>query len=236
MTQLNSSMSNETDPLFQDPAQWTPRERVFAAMYLKTLNTSEASAACGMPYATCNLLLKKSHVNAYITAVLSAKIMSSLQVEANIGKIAGSSIDDLYDVSEGGMPMLNLNKARERGVMGNIKRITYDAEGRPLVETYDKLRAQELLAKRHGLLKEQVDISIDQNINITAVRATVRAAMADPERLAGMIAIAEELANGGAIDANAYNTSASQLQLPQTRTIDGPGVVDVGAQHVRDGQ
>ncbi len=198
MSQLQAATTpengNNSDPLFQDPAHWTPKDRVFAAMYLKTLNTREAAAACGLPYATCNLMLKKLYVNAYITAQLSAKIMSSLQVETHIGRIAQTSMEDFITLDDSGFPRLDMVKARERGVLGTIRKLKYDAEGRPEFELHDSLKALEILAKRHGLLKEQVEVTGSLDINVQAVRNTVRAAMQDPERLAGMIAIAEELA------------------------------------------
>lgn len=191
-------MENNTE-IVQDPSIWSPRDRIFAALYIKTLNVVDACSQIGIQAHVGYNMLKKPHVNEYITSVLSQKIMSSMQVESAIGKIAAGDISDLLDIDESGFPRLNFKKMAERGTLGNIKKIKYDSEGRPEVELYDKMKALEILAKRHGLLKDVMEVKGNIDININAVRATMQAAMqeagnGDTGRLVAMIDLAEQLA------------------------------------------
>ena len=191
----NLTFSPQPAAPVQDPTQWTPKERVFAAIYLKSLNCREAAETIGMPVATCHYMLKQSHVNDYITSVLSAKLLNSTQVEAGICDLATITKEDFFTIDESGHPRLDLNKARTRGVLGAVKEFVYDEHGRATdVRLYDRLDALKVLAKRHGMLGERLEVSGDINVNVKAVRETMAAAMSDPGRLLGMIDLAEQLA------------------------------------------
>jgi hypothetical protein len=115
-------------------------------------------------------------------------------VEAILGKIADATIEDFYDISESGHPQLNLQKAKERGVLKCIKGFTYDDDNKPIPIFKDDVKAIEILARRHGLLDTTVNLKANIAINEVAVRATVAKAMEDEGRLLAMIDLAEQLA------------------------------------------
>ena len=178
----------------QSQLNLTPKERLFVHFYCLTMSLRETAERTNLHISMCREMLKRSHVNDSIYAVLRQNsCMNTTHVEANICKIADLSFEDFYDISDGGMPMLNLSKAKERGVLSNIKRITYDADGRPQPEFWSKDKMLELLAKRHGLVQGDGGAKVDVNINVQAVRETMAAAIADPKRLEAMIDVAERL-------------------------------------------
>lgn len=130
-----------------------------------------------------------------IEKALNKQAMSAGEVIARLTSQASADIGDAFDIDESGYPRLNISKLKKLGKTHLIKKLKFDAAGNPEVEMYDAQNALQLLGKVHALFTERH--VIDQNIHVNVqVRATMTAAMAEPGRLAALMAAAEGLIGG----------------------------------------
>jgi phage terminase small subunit len=156
----------------------TARQRDFVEQYLVCLNATEAARRAGYthPNKQGPRLLVNVGIQVAVSAGLALRAMPADEVLARLADMAQGSADDfvtvyqspLHDVTgqpildRDGQPIvryfpsLDLEKARERGMLHLVKKVTYTAHG-PSVELYDAQAALALLAKHHGLLVERVD-------------------------------------------------------------------------------
>lgn len=106
----------------------------------------------------------------FVAARLNESALSANRVLIELAKLASFSIEDMLndEMLDAGQPMFDLAKAKRLGVMGCIRRIEFTKEGGVRIDTYDRMRALELLAKHFNLLKEN-EVKVDNYI-ITVVR------------------------------------------------------------------
>lgn len=161
-------------------AELTAKQRRFVEEYLVCLNATEAArrAEYTHPNKQGPANLVKVGIAAAISAGFALRAMPSDEVLARLADIARGSADDFVTIYESPLtdlagdpvratdgtaimrrfPSLDLEKARERGVLHLIRKISYTAHG-PAVELYDAQAALALLAKHHGLLIDRQEIT-----------------------------------------------------------------------------
>lgn len=173
-----------------------PRERLWVHHYLQCMNAQDAAIAAGWTPQSAGVtgfrLKNDPVIREHIEKALNKQAMSAGEVIARLTSQASADIGDAFDIDESGYPRLNISKLKKLGKMHLIKKLKYDSNGMPEVEMYDAQNALQLLGKVHALFTERH--VIDQNIHVNVqVRATMTAAMADPGRLAALMAAAENL-------------------------------------------
>jgi hypothetical protein len=106
----------------------------------------------------------------FVAARLNESALSANRVLIELAKLASFSIEDMLndEMLDAGQPMFDLAKAKRLGVMGCIRRIEFTEKGGVRIDTYDRMRALELLAKHFNLLQEN-EVKVDNYI-ITVVR------------------------------------------------------------------
>lgn len=161
-------------------AALTAKQRRFVEEYLTCLNATEAArrAEYKDPAQAGYENKKKQDVVAAISAGFALRAMSADEVLARLADMARSSADDfitvyespLYDLTGNPIldlagnpivrffPSLDIAKARERGMLHLIKKVSYTAHG-PSVELYDAQTALVTAAKIHGLLVERHELT-----------------------------------------------------------------------------
>ena len=106
----------------------------------------------------------------FVAARLNESALSANRVLHELAKMAAFSIEDMLndEMLDAGQPMFDLAKAKRLGVLGCIRNIEFTQKGGVRIDTYDRMRALELLAKHFNLLKES-EVKVDNYI-ITVVR------------------------------------------------------------------
>ncbi len=136
----------------------------FITEYLKCYNATKAAIAAGYSedsaHVTGHRLLKKANISAELDRVYRENLMSATEVLHHLSQIGRGDFADLVDSN--GNP--DFSKAVRAGKSNLIKRIKQksittsdkDGEGTDIfdteVESYDRLKALELLAKYHDLI------------------------------------------------------------------------------------
>lgn len=160
----------------------TIKQRLFIDAYLVCLNAAEAARRAGYSEKTARFIgaenLTKPNIAAAVAAGLAERAMGGDEVLARLADHARSTADDFITVYESPLhdivgqpildrdgnaivryfPSLDLEKARQRGMLHLIKKVSYTAHG-PSVELYDAQAALALLAKHHGLLVDKTEVS-----------------------------------------------------------------------------
>jgi hypothetical protein len=161
-------------------AELTAKQRDFVEQYLLCLNATEAARRAGYTHPNkqgpANLV--KLGIQAAVSAGFALRAMPADEVLARLADMARGSADDFVTIYESPLhdvtgqpiidkegqpivryfPSLDLEKARERGMLHLIKKVSYTAHG-PSVELYDAQAALALLAKHHALLVERLEHS-----------------------------------------------------------------------------
>lgn len=198
-----------TVALADTPVELSAKERMFLVHYGRTWGVATAGRRAGMAQGAWQEMITRPHVKAAMERLLKATLLSAGQVEGNIVNLSAPVGDELVDVDESGFPRLNFSKVKALGLMDNIHSVEYDAEGRPKVKFYDRLKALELLAKVKGMFNDGMNISLNTDINIGGVRSTIQAALKAPQTLDEMMNLAEKLAaeSGPVLDVKALPQS-----------------------------
>lgn len=155
----------------------TAKQQVFVEEYLTCWNASEAARRAGYN-GKANVvgprLLANVSIRAEVQQRLTEKAMPADEVLARLADHARGSADDFISIYESPLhditgkpvldregkpivryfPSLNIEKAREQGMLHLVKKVTYTAHG-PSVELYDAQAALSLLGKHHGLFVER---------------------------------------------------------------------------------
>lgn len=155
-----------------------PKQRLFVEEYLACLNAAEAARRAG--YSERGARQQGQRLLTYVdvaTAVrlgLALRVMPADEVLARLADMARGSADDFLTIHESPLhnitgqpvldmdgkpivrywPSLDLEKARERGMLHLVKKVSYTVHG-PSVELYDAQAALNALAKYHGLLVDR---------------------------------------------------------------------------------
>lgn len=151
------------------------RRRLFVAHYLGQAKGNGTLAANLAGYRSPRMaaarLMTNDDIRRAIVARLDECAMSANEVLARLSDTARSSFGDFLAFGPGGEPTVDLNRARRRGKLGNVKRLKVRTRkvdqglGKPPavettveVELHDPMPALALLAKYHGLL-DRIDLS-----------------------------------------------------------------------------
>jgi phage terminase small subunit len=184
-------------------AQLTAKQRTFALEYIICKNGTEAARRAG--YAgddatlavTASRLLRNAKVVAFINERFAEMAMRADEVIARMSEQAAADMGDFIDVKHNWMS-INLERAKQNNKLHLIKKIKQGKYGVEL-ELYDAQAAQRTLAQHHGLLKSEVNININVELVVKAVRALEDAGIDAQEFFEKAIARAERqrLAHSG---------------------------------------
>lgn len=148
----------ETDAL---EALSSLKMRAFVEHYVRTCNLNGTRAAIAAGYSEndarhrASMLLRRTDVKTAVQQLLEEKIMSAEEVEARLGDMARANLEDfLGDDGE-----FDYAKAKRSGLFHLIKEIKFDKDGGVQVKLHDAKSALDTLAKRHGMLRDHVDIT-----------------------------------------------------------------------------
>lgn len=163
----------------------TAKQRAFVEAYLSCLNATEAARRAGYSEKTASVIgwenLRKPEIDAEIKAGLAERAMPADEVLSRLADHARASADDFISIYESPLhdvtgqpildregraiiryfPSLDLEKARERGVLHLVKKVTYTAHG-PAVELYDAQAALVKIGEYHRLFGSK-----NINLNLT---------------------------------------------------------------------
>lgn len=160
----------------------TAKQQAFVSAYLVCLNATEAARRAGYSEKTAHAIgwenLRKPEIAEAIGAGLAERAMPSSEVLARLADMARATADDFITVYKSPLvtidgepikdgdgnpivrsfPSLDIDKARERGMLHLIKKVSYTANG-PSVELYDAQVALVQLGKHHGLWVDKLEHS-----------------------------------------------------------------------------
>lgn len=163
----------------------TAKQRAFVEAYLSCLNATEAARRAGYSEKTAYAIgwenLRKPEIAAAVEAGFKERAMPAEEVLARLADYARGSADDFVTVyksplltingepirDEEGQPImryfpsLDIEKARERGMLHLVKKVTYTAHG-PSVELYDAQAALVKLGEYHRMFGGK-----SVNLNVT---------------------------------------------------------------------
>jgi len=163
----------------------TTKQRLFVEAYLVCLNATEAARRAGYSERTASAIgwenLRKPEIAAAIQAGLAERAMPADEVLARLADMARATADDFLTVYKSPLqtidgepikdeqgnpivrsfPSLDIERARERGMLHLIKKVSYTANG-PSVELYDAQAALVKLGEYHRLFGGK-----NVNLNVT---------------------------------------------------------------------
>lgn len=131
------------------------RQELFICEYIKTRNAAEAARRAGYSVRTARSIgaenLTKPDILAEIKRRTDEKIMALDEAESRLGDIARGTMEDFTSLTHEPYPVavLDLGKARERGVLHLIKKLKYDKDGNPEIELYSAADANKFIVELH---------------------------------------------------------------------------------------
>lgn len=162
-----------------------PKIRKWLEAYLLTWNASEAARMAGYawPNRVSPKMLAREDVQEAINAALQRTAMASEETIARLAQQARLNpaeffvFEDAPVLDEEGQPVLdatgqprvrramtgiNWSEVERRGYL--VKKISYDRQGRPVLEFVDSQKALELIGKHQKLFTEQVDVNLNSTM------------------------------------------------------------------------
>src|SRR5438105_10826456 len=151
----------------------TPKQARFVAEYLIDSNATQAAIRAGYSAKTANKVGPRLLVNVGIAAALATKQTTQLakleitaeRVLEELARIAFFKATDFFDADGNVLPVTQLSAdaaaciASLDIILANIDAGDGKRDRMHRIKLADKLRALELLAKRFGLVKEQVEVT-----------------------------------------------------------------------------
>lgn len=135
----------------------------FVRAYVECFNVTEAAIRCGVgeneaPSVGLDTYMLPD-VQLAIKDLCARRTMSAEEVLARYSRIAASDAGDFLTDTPVGVPDLDLTKARRRGTLGTIKKVTYGRAGNS-IEWHSTTDALEALAKHYGLFGANVALNL----------------------------------------------------------------------------
>lgn len=133
----------------------SPKQEEFVIEYLKCRNAAEAARRAGYSQKTARFIgaenLTKPNILAEIEARTAEKAMGLDEALGNLGDIARGTMEDFISFTYEPYPcfVLDLGKAKERGVLHLIKKLEYDKDGNPKIELYSAADANKVIVDLH---------------------------------------------------------------------------------------
>ena len=166
------AQSGNIDVKYLDWAEWgmSPKQLLFCLIYLTNgMNARQAALRAGYSHPAAGTATtwidRKPQIKNYIQAWVKDMCMSNHEVLAHITDLARGGFMDIaistrerklgktnYTVQD---LVVNIEAAKQAGVMGQVKKIRQTRNGIE-VEVFDRLKAQELLARAKGMLMDKV--------------------------------------------------------------------------------
>ncbi len=146
----------------------TLKQQAFVEAYLDCgFNSSEAARRAkyqGKPNVVGPRLMANVSIKAAVQQAMEERVMPASEVLARIAEQARSTMDDFLDDAGD----IDLKRGRERGKLHLVKARSVTKEGER-IELYSAQTALELLAKHHGLLTENINVSGEIAVKAYAV-------------------------------------------------------------------
>lgn len=147
----------------------TAREEKFVEEYLKCRNGAEAARRAGYSKRSARSIANENLTKPDILAEIEARTkdgaMELDEALARLGSIARGTMEDFTSFNEGPYPeaVIDLDKARERGVLHLIKKLKYNEHGKLEIELYSALEANKFIVEMHksgptGTAKDPIHI------------------------------------------------------------------------------
>jgi phage terminase small subunit len=161
----NTENASQLDTALAGP-EFTDKERLFVAYYLLSRNQRIAADRAGYTPENARQqgweMYHRPHINAVIKKFLSLHVISAEETLANMSHFASANIAEMIKVTPGGDFTLDLHSdpAEAYNQLSVVKKIKHGMYGVEL-ELHDPLKANEIMMKHHGLLKETVIVSPD---------------------------------------------------------------------------
>lgn len=137
----------------------------FIEEFIKCRKGAEAARRAGYSVNTArsqaSRLLTNVDISAEISRRTSENAMEADEVLSRLADQARGTIEDYISFNHAPYPTftLDLDKARQRGVLHLIKKLKYNAEGFPEIELYDAQAALVQIGKHHKLFADQTEHS-----------------------------------------------------------------------------
>lgn len=136
----------------------TDKQKAFINYYLQSFNATDAARKAEYKGNDNTLRsigsenLTKPNIKAEIDARMGELVMSANEALYELGQIARLDISEFLEFKPGiREPYLDLQKAKEAGLMRFVKKIKYNAQGLLEFELYDKQAALVQIGKWRGL-------------------------------------------------------------------------------------
>jgi len=125
----------------------TPKQRSFIEFYLQCWNAREAAekAGYGTPAKAGYRLLNHPEVAELIAERLKELSASADEVIVRLTNQIRAKVGDFLEIDDEGKAVINWVKVLQDN--DAVKKITYNRQGKPILELYDKQRALELLGR-----------------------------------------------------------------------------------------
>lgn len=139
----------------------TNKRQAFREAYLKYWNATKAAQEAGYahPRQAGSRLLSNVDIQAAIKARIAEKAMGADEVLLRLAEQARASMEDFIIVDEvTGQIKVNLQKARNRGKLHLVKKISLTAEEGLRIELYDAQDALKLIGQHHKLFTQRHEI------------------------------------------------------------------------------
>lgn len=145
------------------------KQRAFIEEYLKDFNATQAAIRAGYSERSAGVIgsqnLKKLNISEEIKRRIEEKTMSANEVLIRLADIARSDMGDFLRFIEGIKdPYLDLEGAKEKGLLKLVKKFKYNSDGRPEIELYDAHSALVDIGKAHGLFSDRIELTGDITI------------------------------------------------------------------------
>lgn len=131
----------------------TAQQEIFVEEYIKCRKATEAARRAGYAvdsaHVAASRLLSNDKVLAEIETRTKDNAMGIDEALSRLADIARGTMEDFVSFTEGPYPdaMLDLAKARERGVLHLVKKLKYDRYGHPEIELYSAADANKFITE-----------------------------------------------------------------------------------------
>ncbi|MBN1991345.1 MAG: terminase small subunit [Anaerolineae bacterium] len=132
------------------------KQQAFIESYLCLWNATQAAAEAGYahPRQAGSRLLSNVDIKEAIQARLEEMKLTADEVLVRLADTARFDVLS-FATLDGGQVGIDLKKIHEAGLGHVVKKISYDTEGRLVVEFYDSLKAQQLVGQHHKLFTQR---------------------------------------------------------------------------------
>lgn len=146
-------------------ANLTQKQKAFAIHYAACLNATESARLAGYSDSSDAVLgaighenLRKPKIRQEIDRLLTERTIQAEEVLARLSAQAEGDLSDFFDIQYG-IPILNLEKAKERGKMHLVKKISFGNKGFvSSIELESSQAALVHLGKAYGLFSDRIEI------------------------------------------------------------------------------